>query len=86
MAAGLGWPLAWVGLICGSILLGVFAALPLASSSLVGAMAITGGVLGYHLSQLPGEGPIFYDHGVFWTVLMLVGYAVFVKIYRLVAR
>lgn len=81
-----GWPLAWVGLICGSILLGVFAALPLASSSLVGAMAITGGVLGYHLSQLPGEGPIFYDHGVFWTVLMLVGYAVFVKIYRLVAR
>ena len=81
-----GWPLAWVGLICGSILLGVFAALPLASSSLVGAMAITGGVLGYHLSQLPGEGPLFYDHGVFWTVLMLVGYAVFVKIYRLVAR
>lgn len=81
-----GWPLAWVGLICGSILLGVFSALPLASSSLVGAMAITGGVLGYHLSQLPGEGPIFYDHGVFWSVLMLVAYAALVKIYRLVAR
>lgn len=48
-----GWPLAWVGLICGSILLGVFAALPLASSSLVGAMAITGGRVG--LSPFPAS-------------------------------
>ncbi|MCO1624119.1 hypothetical protein [Pseudomonas putida] len=77
-----GWPLAAVGLLCGSVLLGVFAALPLGGSSLAGAIAVTGGVMGYHLSQLPGEGPIFYDHGVFWSILMLFVYALFVKAYR----
>ncbi|VVQ05909.1 hypothetical protein PS910_04304 [Pseudomonas fluorescens] len=77
-----GWPLAAVGLVCASLLLGIFASLPLSSNSIVGSMAITGGVVGYHLSQLPGEGPLFYDHGVFWTVLMLLGYAVLVKLHR----
>lgn len=77
-----GWPLAAAGLVCASIVLGLFASLPLRENALVGAMAITGGVVGYHLSQLPGEGPFFYDHGIFWTLLMLFGYAVLVKIYR----
>lgn len=79
-----GWPLAAIGLICASVLLGIFAALPLAGSSVAGAMAVTGGIMGYHLSQLPGEGPIFYDHGVFWTILMLLVYAMVVKGYRAV--
>lgn len=75
-----GWPLAAVGLLCASVLLGLFAALPSSSNSLVAAMATTGGVLGYHLSQLPGEGPIIYDHGVLWTIVMLVGYALVVRV------
>jgi len=78
-----GWPLAAVGLLCASVLLGLFAALPSSSSSLVAAMATTGGVLGYHLSQLPGEGPIIYDHGVLWTILMLVGYALVLRVFRI---
>ncbi|MNE78310.1 hypothetical protein D3C80_1747030 [compost metagenome] len=65
-------------------MLGVFASLPLNASSLMGAMAVTGGVMGYHLFQLPGEGPLFYDHGVVWAVLMLLVYALVVKAYRAV--
>lgn len=79
-----GWSLAAIGLLCGSVLLGVFASLPLNAGSLMGAMAVTGGVMGYHLSQLPGEGPLFYDHGVVWAVLMLLVYALVVKAYRAV--
>lgn len=77
-----GWPLAAIGLFCASVLLGIFAALPLGGSSLAGSMAVTGGVIGYHLSQLPGEGPIFYDHGVFWTIVMLFVCTLVVKSFR----
>ncbi|EPJ2812477.1 hypothetical protein ACTHGN_005611 [Pseudomonas putida] len=79
-----GWPLAAIGLLCASVLLGVFTSLPLNASSVIGALAVTGGVMGYHLSQLPGEGPLFYDHGVAWSVLMLLAYALVVKAYRAV--
>ena len=66
-----GWPIALVALLCASVILGLFASLPLHSSASIGALAITGAIVGYHFSQLPGEGPIFYDHGVFWVLLML---------------
>ena len=62
---------ALMGLIFASIILGLFASLPLNVSASIGSLAITGGIVGYHFSQLPGEGPIFYDHGVFWTLLVL---------------
>lgn len=81
-----GWPLAFFGLICASIVLGLFATLPMTANASIGALAITGGIAGYHFSQLPGEGPIFYDHGVFWTILMLWGYALFVKLRRLFSK
>jgi len=80
-----GWPLAGVGLICASILLGLFASLPLGASDIMGAMAITGGVMGYHLSQLPGEGPIIYDHGILWVIVMLCGYALIVKFFQILS-
>lgn len=66
-----GWPLAIVGLLCASIVLGIFASLPLGASATVGSLAVTGAIAGYHFSQLPGEGPIFYDHGIFWTLFVL---------------
>lgn len=78
-----GWPLAVIGMVCGSLLLGLFSALPLSSNALIASLATTGGVLGYHLSQLPGEGPIIYDHGILWTVLMLVLYALLVKLSKI---
>lgn len=67
-----GWPIALFALVCASVVLGLFASLPLHAASSAGALAITGGIVGYHFSQLPGEGPIFYDHGVFWVLLMLL--------------
>ncbi|MHC8408187.1 hypothetical protein [Pseudomonas sp. TMB3-21] len=66
-----GWSLAIVALLCASIILGIFASLPLGISATVGSLAVTGAITGYHFSQLPGEGPIFYDHGIFWTFLVL---------------
>jgi hypothetical protein len=71
-----GWPLAVIGLLCASIVLAVFASLPLGASATIGSLAITGAIAGYHFSQLPGEGPIFYDHGVFWTLLVLILFGV----------
>jgi hypothetical protein len=67
-----GWPLALFGLICASVVLGLFTTLPLSASATVGSLALTGAIAGYHFSQLPGEGPIFYDHGFFWTLLVLL--------------
>lgn len=67
-----GWPIAIFALLCASVVLGLFASLPLNAGAVVGSLAITGAIVGYHFSQIPGEGPIFYDHGVFWVVLGLV--------------
>lgn len=66
-----GWPIALFALLCASVVLGVFASLPLYSGAMMGSLAVTGAIVGYHFSQVPGEGPIFYDHGVFWVVLSL---------------
>jgi hypothetical protein len=48
--------------------------MPLTASATIGALAITGALAGYQFSQLPGEGPIFYDHGLFWTLLVIAAY------------
>jgi len=70
-----GWPLAITALLAASVILGLFASLPFDSSATVGAFSIVGALAGYHFSQLPGEGPLLYDHGVIWTVVMLAVYA-----------
>jgi hypothetical protein len=67
-----GWPIAIFALLCASVVLGLFATLPLNAGAVIGSLAITGAIVGYHFSQIPGEGPIFYDHGVFWVILGLV--------------
>jgi hypothetical protein len=69
-----GWTVAIFALICASVILGIFACLPLDMNATIGALAITGGIAGYHFSQVPGEGPLIYDHGVLWVVLMLFLY------------
>lgn len=66
-----GWPVAIGFLFFGSFVLALFACLPLHSSAVTGTLAITGGIAGYHYSQLPLEGPIIYDHGLLWVFLML---------------
>lgn len=67
-----GWPVAIFALVCASVVLGLFASLPLTAGPTIGALAVTGAIVGYHFSQVPGEGPIFYDHGVFWVLAALV--------------
>lgn len=66
-----GWPVAILGLVSASVILGLFAALPLDKSAMAGALAVTGAVNGYHLSQIPGEGIFLYEHGLLWLGLML---------------
>jgi hypothetical protein len=67
-----GWPVAIVETILAGILLGVYAGLPLNGSSTLGALFISGAIVGYHFSQIPGEGPIIYDYGVLWSFLVLL--------------
>ena len=66
-----GWPTAIAALVAASILLGLFTSLPLDRSVSVSALGIVGALAGYHLSQVPGEGVILFDHGLLWTFLMI---------------
>jgi hypothetical protein len=70
-----GWPVALLALLAGSVMLGLFRSLPLDSGATVGTLVILGALTGYHLSQIPGEGVIFYEHGLLWISLLLVGLA-----------
>lgn len=69
-----GWPIAMAALVAGSVILGLFAALPLDHGPLSGTLTILGAVTGYHLSQIPGEGVVFYEHGLLWPALLMIGY------------
>lgn len=69
-----GWGVALFALGAASVILGVFASLPLDLSATVGSIAITGAVAGYHFSQLPGEGPLLYDHGLVWSMFVVFAY------------
>jgi len=69
-----GWPVALLALGAGSIMLGLFAALPLDHGASSGSLTILGASVGYHLSQIPGEGVVFYEHGLIWPLLLILGY------------
>lgn len=81
-----GWPLAIFALIAASVILGLFSSLPIDAGATTGAMFIMGAIAGYHFSQVPGEGPIFYDHGFFWSMLMITTYFGCRSIKRIFAR
>jgi len=63
-----------VALVAASVILGLFAALPLDGGGVSRTGVILGALTGYHLSQVPGEGAIFYEHGLIWPVLLIAGY------------
>ena len=69
-----GWPVAMFALIAGSIILGLFAALPLDLGPASGTVTIVGALTAYHLSQIPGEGIFLYEHGLIWPGLLILGY------------
>ena len=70
-----GWPIALLALVAGSVILGLFSAVPIDGSAMTGALVILGAVTGYHLSQIPGEGVILYEHGLLWIGLLLLANA-----------
>lgn len=70
-----GWPLALVALVLASVVMGGFAALPLDRNATLGTLAVIGGLSGYHLSQIPGEGVILNEHGLAWVGVLVLGYA-----------
>ena len=78
-----GWPIAILALVAASVILGLFSAVPLDDGAMTGSLVILGAVTGYHLSQIPGEGVIFYEHGLFWIGLLLLANALW---HRLTAR
>ena len=67
-----GWPIALLALVVGSAMLGLFAALPLDRGSMSGTVIIVGALAAYHLSQIPGEGVVFYEHGLIWPALLVL--------------
>ena len=78
-----GWPIALCALVCASVILALFSCIPIEGNVTVASLAITGAIVGYHFSQIPGEGPLFYDHGVFWVFCFVLLYKVFrIFIYR----
>lgn len=77
-----GWVVATVALLCASIILGILCCLPLNASATVSAFGVMGALAGYHFSQIPGEGVVFYEHGLFWTFLLMAGYTCAVWLLR----
>jgi hypothetical protein len=77
-----GWPIAMFALTAGCVILGLFSAVPLDRGPLAGALVILGGVAGYHLSQIPGEGVVFYEHGILWTFLLILAYGLWRRLAR----
>jgi hypothetical protein len=69
----------WLGAIIESVLTGIvigaFMAVPVNVSAISGSIVVMGILTAYFFSQLPFEGPVVYDHGLLWWLLLVVGYA-----------
>jgi hypothetical protein len=69
----------WLGAIIESVLTGIvigaFMAVSVNVSAISGSIVVMGILTAYFFSQLPFEGPVIYDHGLLWWLLLVVGYA-----------
>lgn len=69
----------WMGAILETVLVGIvigaFMAVPLNASAVSGTVVVMGILAAYFFSQLPFEGPLVYDHGALWWVLLVLAYA-----------
>lgn len=66
-----GWPLAILGVLGICVVLAAFSAIPINAGLMSSAFIVVGATAGYHLSQIPGEGVVFYDHGFFWPMTLV---------------
>jgi hypothetical protein len=71
-----GWTGAVVAMVLASILLGIFAAVPI-GDAMSATIVVMGALAAYYLSQLPLEAAIIYDHGLLWWGLLITGYAAY---------
>jgi hypothetical protein len=62
-----------------SILLGIFAAVPIADT-MSATIAVMGTLAGYYLSQLSPKASIIYDHGILLWGLPVTGHAAYSKV------
>jgi hypothetical protein len=76
-----GWTGAIVAMILASILIGIFAAVPIIDA-MSATIVVMGALAGYYLSQLPLEAAIIYDHGVLWWGLLVAGYAAYSRVVK----
>jgi hypothetical protein len=70
-----GWLGAIIETVLAAIVIGAFMAVPVNVSAISGSVVIMGILSAYFFSQLPFEGPVIYDHGLLWWLLLIVGYA-----------
>jgi len=70
-----GWLGAIIETVLAGIVIGAFIAVPANASAVSGTVAVMGILSAYFFSQLPFEGPVIYDHGLLWWLLLIVGYA-----------
>lgn len=76
-----GWPGAFLAMLGTCVVLAAFAVIPLHGGAMAGAWTTVGATVGYHLSQLPGEGPIIYNHGLLWPLLFVGAYAILRRLF-----
>jgi hypothetical protein len=70
-----GWLGAIIETVLAGIVIGAFMAVPVNVSAVSGSVVVMGILSAYFFSQLPFEGPVVYDHGMLWWLLLIVGYA-----------
>ncbi len=67
-----GWPLAVIGTVMASFILGLFMTLPRNRNASIDTFYVIGALTGYHFSQASAEDALFYQHGLLWTSLLLL--------------
>jgi hypothetical protein len=70
-----GWLGAIIEAVLAGIVIGAFMTVPVDASAVSGTVVVMGILSAYFFSQLPFEGPVIYDHGLLWWLLLIVGYA-----------
>jgi hypothetical protein len=77
-----GWLGAVIEAVLAGIVIGAFMAVPVNVSAVSGSVVVMGILSAYFFSQLPFEGPVVYDHGLLWWLLLIIGYALLRHAFR----
>lgn len=72
-----GWIGAALGLAGMGVVLAFFAAVPYATGPMASTWTVLGAIIGYHLSQVPGDEIVFYATGVTWPFLLVLVYSAY---------